>query len=82
MIIYVVALIDFEQRNTFWESATYFTIALIKQALIVRRILYSFCEICNITKCKSTRKTCIEFYLSLRRSIHTECRSPSTNVSN
>ena len=57
--------VDFEQPNTCWESATYFFIALIKQALIVHRILYSFCEICNITK----RKTCIEFYLSLRRSI-------------
>ena len=44
-------------------------IALIKPALIVHRILYSFCKICNITKGKSIRKTCIEFYLSLRRSI-------------
>ena len=61
--------VDFEQPNTCWESATYFFIALIKQAPIVHRILYSFCEICNITKRKSIRKTCIEFYLSLRRSI-------------
>ena len=61
--------VGFEQINTCWESATYFFIALIKQTLIVHWILYSFCEICNITKCKSIRKTCIEFYLSLRRSI-------------
>ena len=47
----------------------YFFIALIKQAPIIHRILYSFCEICNITKRKSIRKACIEFYLSLRRSI-------------
>ena len=47
----------------------YFFIALIKQAPIIHRILYSFCEICNITKRKSIRKTCIEFYLSLRKSI-------------
>ena len=47
----------------------YFFIALIKQAPIIHRILYSFCEICNITKRKSIRKTCIEFYLFLRRSI-------------
>ena len=67
MIIYIVVLIDSEQRNTCWESAAYFTIALIKQALIVHRILYSFCEICKITKWKSTRKGCIEFYLSIRR---------------
>ena len=60
--------VDFKQPNTCWESATFF-IDLIKQALIVHRILYSFCEICNITKRKSIRKTCIEFYLSLRRSI-------------
>ena len=47
----------------------YFFIALIKQAPIVHRILYSFCEICNITKRKSIRNACIEFYLSLGRSI-------------
>ena len=50
------------------------TIALIKQALRVHKILYSFCEICNITKRKGIRKTCIEFYLYLRGSIQTECR--------
>ena len=61
--------VDFEQPNTCWESATYFFIALIKQALIIHRILYSFCEICNITKRKSIRMACIEFYLSLRSSI-------------
>ena len=44
-------------------------IALIKEAPIAHRIFYSFCEICNITKRKSIRKTCTEFYLSLRRSI-------------
>ena len=33
------------------------------------RILYSFCEICNITKRKSIRNTCFEFYLFLCRSI-------------
>ena len=59
--------VDFERPNTCWESATYFFIALIKPVPIVHRILYSFCEICNITK--RVRKACIEFYLSLRRSI-------------
>ena len=54
--------VDFEQPNTCWESATYFFIALIKQALIVHRILYSFCKIYNLIKCKSISKTCIEFY--------------------
>ena len=54
--------VDFEQPNTCWESATYFFIALIKQVLIVHRILYSFCKICNLIKCKSISKTCIEFY--------------------
>ena len=32
--------------------------------IIFHRILYSFCRICNITMCKSIRKTCSEFYLS------------------
>ena len=53
--------VDFEQTNTCWESANYFFIPLIKQALVVQRILCSFYEICNITKRKSIRKTCMEF---------------------
>ena len=61
--------VDFEETNTCWESATYFFIAHIKQALLFHRILYSFCEIWNINKGKSIRRTCIEFYLSLRTSI-------------
>ena len=42
--------VNFEQPNTCWESATYFFIALIKIAVIIHRILYTFCKICNITK--------------------------------
>ena len=61
--------VDVKQPNTCWKTATYFFVVLIKQATIVHRILYSFCKICIITKSKSIRKTCIEFCLSLRRSI-------------
>ena len=41
-----------------------FFIALIKQAHIVHRILYSFCETCNITKRKRIRKYWVLFIVT------------------
>ena len=42
---------------------------VLHQAGTYSPYLYSFWEICNIAKRKRIRKTCIKFYLSLRRSI-------------